>query len=66
MLLTADWFEWIGVVLWFLVAVIGTLAVARWPRRPGWGAPHVCALAGGALLTYVWAASPYARRTAGP
>ncbi|GHC53603.1 DUF998 domain-containing protein [Streptomyces flavofungini] len=57
-LLTADWFEWIGVALWFLVAVGGALAVARWSRRPGWGARHVCALAGGALLTYVWAAFP--------
>ncbi|MEI5101111.1 DUF998 domain-containing protein [Streptomyces sp. PmtG] len=57
-LLTDDWFEWPGVVVWCAVAVVGVCAVGRWSRHEGWGARHVCALAGGALLTYVWAAFP--------
>ncbi|QDQ15677.1 DUF998 domain-containing protein [Streptomyces spectabilis] len=57
-LLTADWFEWIGVALWCAVAGFGVRAVGRWSRQEGWGARHVCALAAGALLTYVRAAFP--------
>jgi hypothetical protein len=45
---------WLVAAGWFaLVAVVGTL-VLRWSRSRGWGDPHRLALAGGALLTYVW------------
>ncbi|HEV7826244.1 MAG TPA: hypothetical protein VGP02_15195 [Mycobacteriales bacterium] len=40
-----------------LYAVV-TAAVLRWSRRTGWGAPHVLALAGGAVLAYAWHAFP--------
>ncbi|MFD9903247.1 DUF998 domain-containing protein [Streptomyces sp. NPDC059063] len=57
-LVTADWFEWPGVGVWCAVAVAGAVVVPRWSRQEGWRPRHVCALAGGALLTYVWAAFP--------
>jgi hypothetical protein len=45
---------WLVAAGWFaLVAVVGAL-VLRWSRSRGWGDPHRLALAGGALLTYVW------------
>jgi hypothetical protein len=45
---------WLVVAGWFvLVAFVGAL-VLRWSRGCGWGEPHRLALAGGALLTYVW------------
>jgi hypothetical protein len=45
---------WLVVAGWFgLVAVVGAL-VLRWSRSRGWGHLHRLALAGGALLTYVW------------
>ena len=45
---------WLVAAGWFLlVGGIGTL-VLRWSRRRGWGESHRLALAGGALLTYVW------------
>jgi len=44
------------------VTVLGMLAceavavglVLGWSRRPGWGRPHLLALANGAVLTYAW------------
>ncbi|WP_214409547.1 hypothetical protein [Sphaerisporangium fuscum] len=57
-LVTADWYDWAGIALWFLLVVAGVLIVHRWSRRRGWGARHRFALAAGAALTYVWAAFP--------
>ncbi|MGA4837935.1 DUF998 domain-containing protein [Streptomyces sp. G45] len=57
-LVTADRYEWTGVGAWCAVALTAVVVVPRWSRQRGWGPRHVCALAGGALLTYVWAAFP--------
>jgi hypothetical protein len=57
-LLTADWYEWVGVVVWCLVAVAGVRLVARWSGTRGWDDRHRFALAAGATLTYVWTAFP--------
>ncbi|REK91831.1 hypothetical protein DY245_01935 [Streptomyces inhibens] len=45
---------WAPVGRWFvLTRVLVTLCV-RWSRSRGWGAAQRLALAGGALLTYIW------------
>jgi hypothetical protein len=56
--ITADWYEWIGVVVWFTVVAAGIVVVSRWSRQQGWGDRHRFALAAGATLTYVWTAFP--------
>ena len=53
--------DWAGVGYWCVAAVAGPALVLRWSRRTGWGARHRLALAGGALLTYVWAGFAQAR-----
>ncbi|MEE4545751.1 hypothetical protein V2S66_27750 [Streptomyces sp. V4-01] len=45
---------WLPVAAWCVLAGGMAWACARWSRRPGWGDRHRLALAGGALLTYVW------------
>jgi hypothetical protein len=57
-LVTAGWYEWVGVTVWFLVAALGVRLVSRWSRRRGWDQRHRFALAAGAALTYVWVAFP--------
>ncbi|ATL68642.1 hypothetical protein CRH09_23075 [Nocardia terpenica] len=57
-LVTAAWYEWVGVIVWFLIAGGGAIVVSRWSRRGGWDQRHRFALAAGAVLTYVWAAFP--------
>ncbi|MBF6059797.1 DUF998 domain-containing protein [Nocardia terpenica] len=57
-LATAAWYEWVGVIVWLLVAGGGAIVVSRWSRREGWDQRHRFALAAGAVLTYVWAAFP--------
>ncbi len=57
-LITADWYEWVGVLVWCVVVVAGVLLIARWSRQDGWDAQHVFALAAGATLTYAWTAFP--------
>ncbi|MEU7576412.1 hypothetical protein AB0B50_02240 [Streptomyces sp. NPDC041068] len=57
-LVTADAYERVGVVVWCGVAAGGIAAVLRWSRQRGWGQRHVFALATGALMTYMWAAFP--------
>ncbi|URM99057.1 hypothetical protein LUW76_34630 [Actinomadura madurae] len=57
-LVTAGWYEWIGVVVWCVVVACGVPLVSRWSRRDGWDGPHRFALAAGATLTYVWTAFP--------
>lgn len=46
--------KWLIVALWFLPIVAGMVLVLRWSRSPQWGPAHKTALAGGALMTYVW------------
>jgi hypothetical protein len=53
-----DWPPWLLVGLVALLAVGTSAAVVAWSRRRGWGEAHRLALAGGALLTYAWAALP--------
>ncbi|MER5971521.1 DUF998 domain-containing protein [Streptomyces sp. NPDC002055] len=55
---TADWYEWIGVVVWCLAVAAGGWWLSRWSRRAGWDARHRFAAAAGAVLTYVWVAFP--------
>jgi hypothetical protein len=57
-LVTSDWYEWVGVVVWTLVAIVGVLMVSRWSRQRGWDDRHRFALAAGAASTYVWVAFP--------
>lgn len=46
--------SWLPVAAWCALAGGMAWACARWSRRAGWGDRHRLALAGGALLTYVW------------
>lgn len=46
--------DWVPVTGWFVLAGGFVALCARWSRGDGWGAAHRLALAGGALLTYVW------------
>jgi len=57
-LVTAGWYEWVGVAVWCVVVTVGVLLVSRWSRRRGWDHRHRFALAAGAILTYVWTAFP--------
>jgi hypothetical protein len=45
---------WVGVAAFVVAVAAAAVAVPVWSRRTGWGAAHRLALAGGALLTYVW------------
>jgi hypothetical protein len=46
--------DWVQAGAWFVLAAVVVAVCARWSRSRGWGAEHRLALAGGALLTYVW------------
>jgi hypothetical protein len=60
-LLPAGVSDWVLAGAWCVLAA-GFLAVcARWTRSRGWGGAHRLALAGGALLTYVWVGFTQAR-----
>ncbi len=48
-------------VAWCVLAAALTVVCVRWSRRSGWGPAHRLALAGGALLTYVWVGFTHAR-----
>jgi hypothetical protein len=65
-LVTAGWYEWVGVAVWLLVSVLGVLLVSRWSRQQGWNRRHRFALAAGAALTYVWTAFPLRPEGGGP
>ena len=52
---------WVSVGWWAVLACGTTVLIVRWSRRTGWGPRHHLALAGGALLTYVWAGFAHAR-----
>ncbi|PRY59731.1 DUF998 domain-containing protein [Glycomyces artemisiae] len=64
-LVTADWYEWVNVAVWCVVAVAGTVLVLRWSRMDDWRPVHVFALAAGATLTYAWTAFPVQPETPG-
>jgi hypothetical protein len=49
---------WLVVGLYVLLDAIAIGLILRWSRQADWGAAHVLALAGGALLTYAWHAFP--------
>jgi hypothetical protein len=57
-LVTASWYEWIGVGAWILLAAAGLLLISRWSRQEGWSQRHVFALAAGAMCTYIWLSFP--------
>lgn len=65
-LVTAEWYEWAGVAVWLVIAVVGGVLVSRWSRRAGWDQRHRFALAAGATLTYVWTAFPLRPEAGGP
>ena len=46
--------EWLGVAGWFALVGVATALLLTWSRRRDWTDAHRLALAGGALLTYVW------------
>jgi hypothetical protein len=46
--------EWLGVAGWFVLVGAATAVFLNWSRRHDWTDVHRLALAGGALLTYVW------------
>ncbi|WP_216858156.1 hypothetical protein [Actinomadura verrucosospora] len=52
---------WWPVAAWLVVAGGAATLCMRWSRRRGWGASQRLALAGGALLTYVWVGFTHAR-----
>lgn len=49
------WVEWALVGWWFVLVGVTVALFGHWSRRRGWDARHRLAVAGGALLTYVWA-----------
>lgn len=57
-LITADWYEWIGVASWCVLVPVGAVLVSRWSRQDGWTAAHRFALAAGATVTYAWTSFP--------
>jgi hypothetical protein len=46
--------EWLGVGAWFVLVGAAAALLLNWSRRHDWTDVHRLALAGGALLTYVW------------
>ncbi|MFI7413565.1 DUF998 domain-containing protein [Streptomyces sp. NPDC049627] len=57
-LVTAGWYEWVGVAVWCVTVAIGVFLVARWSRQEGWDGRHIFALAAGATFTYAWVSFP--------
>jgi hypothetical protein len=57
-LVTVEWYEWVGVGVWFAAAAIGLTLISRWSRQEGWDQRHIFALAAGATMTYLWLAFP--------
>jgi hypothetical protein len=53
--------QWIGVAGWFVLVGVTAALVRYWSRQPGWTDLHRLALAGGALLTYVWVGFEHSR-----
>lgn len=57
---------WWPVAAWFVVLGAAVAVCARWSRSRGWSASHRLALAGGALLTYVWVGFTHAKEMGVP
>ncbi|GIH02417.1 hypothetical protein Rhe02_04840 [Rhizocola hellebori] len=57
-LVTAQWYEWVGVAVWCAVAGLGLAIISRWSRQQGWNQRHIFALGAGATMTYLWLAFP--------
>jgi hypothetical protein len=53
--------QWFSVAWWFLLAGATAALFRYWSRRHGWTDLHRLALAGGALLTYVWVGFEHSR-----
>jgi hypothetical protein len=53
-MIVREYNAWGAVVFWLLLFTIMAFLFLHWSRRKGWGNTHELALAGGALLTYVW------------
>ncbi|MGH3379648.1 MAG: hypothetical protein ACRDP6_33435 [Actinoallomurus sp.] len=53
--------DWVPVTGWFVLAGGFAALCVRWSRSRDWGPAHRLALAGGALLTYVWLGFSQAR-----
>jgi hypothetical protein len=53
--------QWAVAAAWFVLIAASVAVGVRCCRRPGWGAAHRLALAGGALLTYSWVGFSHAR-----
>ena len=53
---------WGLVAGWCVLVAAGAALCVRWSRARDWGASHRLALAGGALLTYVWAGFLHAQQ----
>jgi hypothetical protein len=56
--LIVPWFAgpWVSIGCWVVLVTGCAILLARCSQRPGWGRAHRLAVAGGALLTYLWAA----------
>lgn len=59
--LVVPWFagDWTVLALWAAWAAGLASLLILWSHREGWGRAHRLAVAGGALLTYVWAGFPH-------
>lgn len=57
------WFlgAWGALACWVVWALGCAILLTRWSRRAGWGRAHRFAVAGGALLTYVWVGFEHSR-----
>lgn len=49
---------WLTVAVYVVLFVVVTVMVRRWSRSADWSAPHVFALAAGAMLAYAWNSFP--------
>jgi hypothetical protein len=53
--------QWISVAWWFVLVGVTAALLLYWSRRDGWTYLHRLAVAGGALLTYVWVGFVHSR-----
>lgn len=57
-LITAGWYEWIGVAVWLVVVPLGVFLLGRSSGQQGWSGRHRFAVAAGAMATYMWLSFP--------
>lgn len=53
--------QWAGVAWWFVLVVASLYMYYRWSHCRNWNDSHRLAVAGGALLTYVWVGFEHGR-----